>query len=60
MNRTLVGHKVTRTSTVTVLVEPELRARLEAAAQRNERSMGGEVRAALRVYLDADTAEEDA
>jgi plasmid stability protein len=47
-----------RTTTVTILVDPELRARLERAAAANERSLGGEVRALLRRHLDGDEKEE--
>ena len=46
------------TTTVTVLVDPELRARLERAAAAHERSLGGEVRALLKRHLDADNSDE--
>jgi predicted transcriptional regulator len=51
MSRMLVP-KRRATTTVTVLVDDELRARLERAALANERSLGGEIRAALRRYLE--------
>jgi plasmid stability protein len=45
-------------STVTVLIDAELRSRLERAAAAHERSLGGEVRVLLRRYLsDADEEE---
>jgi len=40
------------TTTVTLLVNPALRARLEEAAELNERSLGGQVRAILREYFE--------
>jgi molybdopterin-guanine dinucleotide biosynthesis protein A len=45
---------------LTVLLPRDLRDRLEAAAQENDRSAGGEVRAALRVYLEANDDEPGA
>ena len=45
--------KATRsTTTVTLLVNPALRARLEEVAELNERSLGGQVRAILREYFE--------
>jgi plasmid stability protein len=50
--------KKERPTTVTILVDPELRDRLERSAAAHERSLGGEVRALLRRYLsDADEEE---
>ena len=47
--------KKERPTTVTILVDQELRDRLERSAAAHERSLGGEVRALLRRYLsDAD------
>ena len=43
---------------VTVLLAPSMRDKLVELAQRNERSVGGEVRLALRRHLD--DKEEDA
>ena len=57
MSNALALHKE-RPTTVTILVDRELRARLERAAAAHERSLGGEVRALLRRYLsDADEEE---
>lgn len=39
-------------TTVTILVDRELRTRLEDAARANERSLGAEVRHVLRRYLE--------
>ena len=47
-----------RPTTVTILVDPELRDRLARAAAENERSLGAEVRVALRRYLRPDEMEE--
>ena len=53
MYRTLgVEERRERSTTVTVLVEPELRARLELAAAASERSLGAEVRVALKRHLE--------
>ena len=50
--------KKERPTTVTILVDQELRDRLERSAAAHERSLGGEVRALLRRYLsDADEEE---
>jgi plasmid stability protein len=47
--------KKERPTTVTILVDQELRDRLERSAAAHERSLGGEVRVLLRRYLsDAD------
>jgi hypothetical protein len=51
MSRMLVP-KRRATTTITVLVDDELRARVERAALANERSLGAEVRALLREHLD--------
>jgi plasmid stability protein len=56
MSRMIVSKRRV-TTTVTVLVDDELRAQLERAARANERSLGGEVRAVLREYL-ADARDE--
>ena len=40
--------KKERSTTVTILVDQELRDRLERSAAAHERSLGGEVRALLR------------
>lgn len=39
-------------TTIGVILDRELRERLEAAAAEHERSVGGEVRVALREYLE--------
>ena len=50
--------KKERPTTVTILVDQELRDRLERSSAAHERSLGGEVRALLRRYLsDADEEE---
>jgi plasmid stability protein len=56
MSNTLVEKE--RPTTVTILVDRELRDRLERAAAAHERSLGGEVRALLRRYL-SDAAKEE-
>ena len=54
----VVTLKKERPTTVTILVDQELRDRLERSAAAHERSLGGEVRALLRRYLsDADEEE---
>ena len=54
----VVPLKKERPTTVTILVDQELRDRLERSAAAHERSLGGEVRALLRRYLsDADEEE---
>jgi len=54
----VVSLKKERPTTVTILVDQELRDRLERAAAAHERSLGGEVRALLRLHLsDADEEE---
>ena len=56
MSNTLVEKE--RPTTVTILVDRELRDRLERAAAAHERTLGGEVRALLRLHLsDADEEE---
>jgi hypothetical protein len=45
-------------STVTVLVDEDLRQRLACSAERNERSMGAEVRVALKQHLGPADGEE--
>jgi hypothetical protein len=47
-------------STVTILVDRELRDRLVRTARRNERSLGAEVRVALREHLSDDQEEDEA
>jgi plasmid stability protein len=49
-----------RSTTVTILVDRELRGRLERAAAAHERSLGGEVRALLREHLGDDDQEDEA
>jgi len=51
-----------RPTTVTILVDRELRDRLELAAAASERSLGAEVRVALKRHLERtdDETEEDA
>jgi len=56
MSNSLVPQE--RPTTVTILVDPELRARLERAAAAHERSIGGEVRALLRLHLSNVDEEE--
>ena len=57
MNNSLAVPK-RRPTTVTILVDQELRDQLERSAAAHERSLGGEVRALLRRYLsDADEEE---
>jgi len=54
----VISLKKERPTTVTILVDQELRDRLERSAAAHERSLGGEVRALLRRYLsDADEEE---
>lgn len=53
MSNALVGQKE-RPSTVTILVDEQLRERLVRTARANERSIGAEVRVALREYLKDD------
>jgi predicted transcriptional regulator len=48
MSKMIVRGKPT---TVTILVDRELRGRLERAAAESERSLGAEVRVALRRHL---------
>ena len=50
MVNTLVVEKE-RPTTVTILVDRELRSRLEDAARANERSLGAEVRHVLKRHL---------
>jgi plasmid stability protein len=50
MANTLVGARE-RPTTVTILVDRELRTRLERVAAENERSLGAEVRHMLRRHL---------
>ena len=55
----VIALKKERPTTVTILIDQELRDRLERSAAAHERSLGGEVRALLRRYLsDADEEEE--
>ena len=48
-----------RPTTVTILVDRELRARLERVAGENERSLGGEVRHMLREHLERAERQEE-
>jgi predicted transcriptional regulator len=48
----------TRPTTVTVLVDEELREEITNVARANERSVGAEVRVAMREYLERSHAEE--
>jgi plasmid stability protein len=54
MSKMIVREKPT---TVTILVDRELRGRLERAAREHDRSLGGEVRAVLRAHLERDDDE---
>ena len=47
-----------QTVPVTVLLSPGMRDKLAERAQRNERSIGGEVRLALRRHLDDEEEEQ--
>ena len=47
-------------STVTVLVDEELREQIATLARANERSVGAEVRVAIREHLKRTGDEEDA
>ena len=53
----VIPPKKERPTTVTILVDQELRDRLERSAAAHERSLGGEVRALLRRYLSEDEEE---
>jgi predicted transcriptional regulator len=53
MSNALVVEKE-RPTTVTILVDRELRDRLERAAAASERSLGAEVRVALKRHLERD------
>jgi hypothetical protein len=46
-------------STIGVVLDHELRARLERAAANNDRSVGAEVRVALRRHLAIDHEQEE-
>jgi TraY domain len=46
-----------QTVPVTVLLAPSMREQLVKLAQRNDRSVGGEVRLALRAHLSDDETE---
>ena len=48
MMSNVIKVKKERSTTVTILVDQELRDRLERSAAAHERSLGGEVRALLR------------
>jgi plasmid stability protein len=56
MNNELVAKETP--TTVTILVDRELRTRLEWAAADHERSLGAEVRVALRRHLNDEEEEE--
>ena len=53
----VVEKKGERPSTISVIVEPTLRDQLAQAAAANERSLGAEVRVALREHLEQWLAE---
>ena len=57
MSNALVGAEKERPTTVTILVDRDLRTKLERAAAAHERRLGGEVRALLRLHL-SDVDEE--
>ena len=58
MSNALGGEKE-RPTTVTILVDDQLRERLVRTARANERSVGAEVRVAIREHLkDTDEMEE--
>jgi predicted transcriptional regulator len=48
----LLAREKERPTTVTVLVDRDLRGRLERAAAESERSLGAEVRVALKRHLE--------
>ena len=54
----VIALKKERPTTVTILIDQELRDRLERSAAAHERSLGGEVRALLRRYLSDVDAKE--
>jgi predicted transcriptional regulator len=56
----LVAERKRPTTTVTILVDRELRERLERAAAESERSLGAEVRVALKRHLAAPSTSEGA
>jgi predicted transcriptional regulator len=56
MSSLLAPAKKRPTTTVTVLVDEELRGRLERAAAESERSLGAEVRVALKRHLERTAA----
>jgi plasmid stability protein len=49
---------IRRKSTIDVILDDELRERLEREAAANERSVGAEVRIALRRHLEQTTDDE--
>jgi predicted transcriptional regulator len=57
MSNVIAGQKE-RPTTVTILVDRDLRGRLERAAAEAERSLGAEVRVALRRHLEHDDEQE--
>jgi len=56
----VIALKKERPTTVTILVDRDLRSRLERAAAANERSLGAEVRVALKRHLECDHDAEEA
>ena len=58
MSNALVAERE-RPTTVTILVDRDLRGRLERAAAENERSLGAEVRVALKRHLVERENEEE-
>ena len=54
-----MSNAVADRTTIGVILDHELRARLERAAADNELSVGAEVRAALRRHLAIDHEQED-
>jgi plasmid stability protein len=52
----IAGEKKT---TIAVILDRELRTRLERAAREHDRSVGGEVRAMLREHLGSETTDDE-
>ena len=52
--------KRARPTTITLIVGPTLRGRLEELAKDNERSLGAEARVAIRQYVERHEDEEAA
>jgi predicted transcriptional regulator len=51
--------KKERPTTMTILIDQELRDRLERSAEANERSLGAEVRVAIRAHLEQANEGDD-